>query len=157
MADDQSRRTPADAPLLLDVMLGKLATYLRMCGYDAAYALDRGIEADDALADLADSEGRLLVTRDSELASRAGGLLIKSLDVTDQLHELANAGFALELSDPARCAECNAALVAVAAGAETPEYAPDTDEFRVWRCPDCGQHFWKGSHWESVEETLSEL
>jgi len=24
--------------LLLDVMLGKLATYLRMCGYDAAYA-----------------------------------------------------------------------------------------------------------------------
>jgi len=35
--------------LLLDTMLGKLATYLRMCGYDAAYALDEGVESDDAL------------------------------------------------------------------------------------------------------------
>ena len=26
--------------LLVDVMCGTLATYLRMCGYDAAYALD---------------------------------------------------------------------------------------------------------------------
>ncbi|MFW6382904.1 MAG: Mut7-C RNAse domain-containing protein, partial [Haloferacaceae archaeon] len=25
---------------MLDAMLGKLATYLRMCGYDAAYVLD---------------------------------------------------------------------------------------------------------------------
>jgi hypothetical protein len=50
----------ADA-LLLDVMLGKLATYLRMCGYDAAYAVERGIEADDALLARADAEGRLAV------------------------------------------------------------------------------------------------
>jgi len=34
---------------LLDTMLGKLATYLRMCGYDTAYALDEEAEADDAL------------------------------------------------------------------------------------------------------------
>jgi len=32
---------------LLDVMLGKLATYLRMCGYDTLYALEEDIEADD--------------------------------------------------------------------------------------------------------------
>ncbi len=157
-------------------MLGKLATYLRMCGFDAAYALDRearsaseqtsgeercddprGIEADDALLELARAEDRLLVTRDVALASRADGLPIYSLNVTDQLRELADAGFVLELSEPARCAECNGALVAVESGDSTPEYAPDAGEMQVWRCPDCGQHFWKGSHWESVEETLSAL
>lgn len=153
---DELCRTPADTPLLLDVMLGKLATYLRMCGFDTEYALDRGMEADDQLLELAQEEGRLLVTRDSELASRADGLLLESLDVTDQLRELSRSGFALELSEPARCAECNGKLVAIESS-ETPEYAPETDEMQVWRCPDCDQYFWRGSHWESVEETLREL
>jgi uncharacterized protein with PIN domain len=157
MTDDPPRRTPADTPLLLDAMLGKLATYLRMCGYDTMYALDRGVEADDRLLELAREEDRLLVTRDSALASRADGLRISSLDVTDQLRELATAGFVLELSEPARCAECNGELVAVDENDETAEYAPDTDETRIWWCRDCGQYFWRGSHWASVEETLAGL
>ncbi|WP_435179707.1 Mut7-C RNAse domain-containing protein [Halorussus sp. AFM4] len=151
-----ARRSPADARLLLDVMLGKLTTYLRMAGYDAAYALDRGIEADDRLLDLADAEDRLLVTRDADLARRADGLLLESRDVTDQLRELTDAGFALGLSEPARCSACNAELAAVDPAAETPDYAPDPAETRVWRCPACGQHFWKGSHWASVAETLAD-
>jgi len=158
MADDATPwRGPADTPLLLDVMLGKLATYLRMCGYDAAYALDRGIEADDELAELAGEEDRLLVTRDAQLADRSEGLLLESKPVTDQLRELAEEGFALELSEPSRCAECNGELVAVGEAESTPEYAPGASAVDVWRCPNCGQHFWKGSHWESVEATLREL
>jgi hypothetical protein len=160
MADDSApRRSPADTSVLLDVMLGKLATYLRMCGYDAAYALDRGIEADDELAELAREESRLLVTRDAKLADRSEGLLLESKPVTDQLRELADEGFALELSEPSRCAECNEELIAVTADEKTPEYAPAPADgrFRVWRCPNCGKHFWKGSHWDSVAETLREL
>lgn len=149
--------SPADTALLLDVMLGKLATYLRMCGYDAAYALDRGIEADEALLDLSESEGRLLVTRDADLAERAAGILLETKPVTDQLREMVDVGFTLALSEPSRCAECNARLEPVAEDEASPEYAPSPDEFQVWRCPDCGQHFWKGSHWESVAETLSDL
>ena len=151
------RRSPGDTRLLLDVMLGKLTTYLRMAGYDAAYALDRGIEADDRLLDLADVEDRLLVTRDVELARRADGLLLESRDVTDQLRELADEGFALGLSEPARWSACNAARAAVGTDAATPEYAPGAEEMRVWRCPTCDRHFWEGSHWESVERTLNEL
>jgi uncharacterized protein with PIN domain len=152
-----TRRTPANTPLLLDVMLGKLTTYLRMCGYDAAYALDRNVEADDRLLELSESEGRLLVTRDAQLARQADGLLLEAKDVTDQLRELADAGFELELSKPERCANCNGSLAEVAADAATPEYAPDPSEVHVWRCPNCDQHFWQGSHWESVAETLAEL
>lgn len=139
-------------------MLGKLATYLRMCGYDTAYALDRNLEADDRLLELAREEGRLLLTRDVALAQRAGknGFLLESRDVTDQLRELSAAGFELELGEPARCSACNGELVAVEEKS-TPEYAPTVEEEAVWRCTDCGQHFWKGSHWTSVQETLSEL
>ena len=144
--------------LLLDVMCGKLTTYLRMCGYDAAYALDEGVEADDELLAWADREDRLLVTRDTELAERADrAILLMSLDATDQLAELATEGFELSLSEPERCSNCNGVLVRVEDGEETPDYAPEIDEQSVWRCVSCGQHFWQGSHWDDVEATLEKI
>lgn len=140
--------------LLLDVMLGKLTTYLRMCGYDAAYALDRGIEDDDAILELAREEGRTLVTRDEELAGRAeDSILVESLDVTDQLRELREHGLDLSLSEPARCSDCNGRLVREAG--QPPDHAPD--DKTVWRCRECGKRFWKGSHWVSVEQRLETI
>jgi hypothetical protein len=140
-------------------MLGKLATYLRMCGYDASYTLDRGVEADDAVLALARSEDRRLLTRDRSLADRAPeAVLLESRDVTEQLRELAAAGFVLELpAEPTRCGVCNAVLERVGTEEPTPEYAPHPRETPVWRCPDCGQHFWTGSHWADVRETLAEV
>jgi len=150
---------PVEAGLLLDVMLGKLATYLRMCGYDAAYAGDRGAESDDDALALAHTEGRLLVTRDRELAERAErSLLLSGREVLDQLEELAEAGFDLDLpGEPARCSACNGPVERVDRTEPTPDYAPATFEQTVWRCRDCGQHFWKGSHWADVASTLDEL
>ena len=142
--------------LLLDVMLGKLATLLRMCGYDAAYALDREIEADDELLTVAEREDRLLVTRDRELAAQGEqSILLESKDVDDQLRELGEAGLELSLEEPSRCAACNGSLKPVPGDEETPEYAPEIDEQPVWHCPVCGQHFWKGSHWDDVESRLA--
>ncbi|EMA39240.1 Mut7-C RNAse domain-containing protein [Halococcus hamelinensis] len=37
----------------------------------------------------------------------------------------------------------------------TPAYAPDPTDQRVWRCVDCGQRFWKGSHWREMRDTLA--
>jgi len=144
--------------LALDVMLGKLARYLRMCGYDAAYALDAGVETDGELLELVRKEQRLLLTRDVQLAGRAErSLLLKSLDVRDQLRELRTAGFELTLTEPTRCALCNARLERLPDGASTPAYAPTTAETPVWRCPSCGQHYWRGSHWDDVAATLADL
>ena len=111
-------------PLVLDAMLGKLATYLRMCGYDTAYALDRDAEAVVALVE---TEGRRLVTRDEGLARRVpDAVLLTERDVSDQLRELAAAGFDLELSaEPAHCGTCNAPVERVDRTEPTPEYAPD--------------------------------
>ncbi|WP_435098029.1 Mut7-C RNAse domain-containing protein [Halarchaeum sp. P4] len=148
--------TPEDTPLLLDVMLGKLARLLRMCGYDAAYALDRGVEDDARLREIANREGRVLLTRDEELARRTPeSVLLRTRHVDDQLRELADAGFELSLpEEPRRCATCNGTLTDAAT--PHPEHVPDDAE-RVWACTECGQHYWKGSHWEDVETRLEEV
>ena len=144
--------------LLLDAMLGKLARYLRMCGYDAAYALDRGIEDDEALAALAEREGRLLVTRDEALAARTEGVLLRSREVTDQLRELREGGFDLALPDrPRRCSACNGRVEPLPSGASVPDYAPDPGERALFRCLECGQVYWRGSHWDDVRERLRAL
>jgi uncharacterized protein with PIN domain len=146
-------------PFLLDAMLGSLATYLRMCGYDAAYALDdhRGTEADDELLAAARAEDRTLLTRDIQLAERAGdrGFCLDSRDVTDQLRDLRDAGLDLSLADqPARCGSCNGPVERLADG-ERAAHAPD--DRPVWACSRCGQQFWKGSHWDRVAGTLAEI
>ena len=144
--------------LLLDAMLGKLATYLRMCGHDAAYALDRGVEADDKLRALAAEEGRTLITRDEALAARTpDARLVTERAVTGQLRELHAAGVDLRLAErPARCGRCNGSVESMAdATARRPEYVPS--DVRAWRCLDCDQWFWKGSHWDRVADTLGEV
>lgn len=146
--------SPSDAEpprVYLDVMLGKLATMLRMAGWDAAYALDHGIEADDAILDAVAATDRILVTRDRQLAARAHeGVLLAEKDVEHQVDELREVGFDVEFGEPTRCSTCNGRLESVPAEAPTPDDVPEATETSVWRCENCEQYFWKGSHWDDV-------
>jgi uncharacterized protein with PIN domain len=140
--------------LLLDAMLGDLARILRMCGHDAAYALDRGVEADHDVRALAIDEDRVLLTRDEQLAARTpDSVLVRSKDIDEQLRELDAAGVPLELAAGERCGACNGRLERDSSNAGTPDYVPDDAE-PLWRCCDCGQYFWRGTHWENVERRL---
>lgn len=144
--------------LLVDTMLGSLTTYLRMCGYDAVYALDEDLEEDEEIAAFAHEEGRTLLTRDTDLAPAEHAVLIQSTDIEGQLVELIEVGFDLEFpTEPRRCSNCNGTLEALPAGESTPDDAPDPDEQGVWKCTDCGQLFWKGSHWDAVARRFSGL
>ncbi len=158
MSDSHIGGAEHDAPdqFLLDVMLGKLATYLRMCGYDTAYALDRGIEDDDTIRRLAADEDRTLLTRDEQLAIQGeDSVLLTEREIEDQLRELRDVGVELSLpEEPRRCSACNGEIEH-APDDETPEHAPD--EAETYRCRDCGQWFWKGSHWDDVRQTLAAL
>ncbi len=59
---------PPDRPrFAVDEMLGTLARWLRVMGYDAVYEKDHN---DDEIVDIAKREGRILLTRDRELAAR---------------------------------------------------------------------------------------
>jgi len=143
---------PGGRRLLLDAMLGTLATYLRICGHDAAYALDWGVEDDDELRAIAAAEGRTLLTRDRELGARAeDAVVLESTDVEGQLATLAAAGLDLSPSpSTGRCGRCNGRLDR---SDERPDHAPD--EVTIYRCRDCGQGFWPGSHWEEMTATLA--
>jgi len=144
--------------LLLDAMCGGLRSYLRLCGHDTAYVLDRfdgDAPADDAIAALARTENRRLVTRDVALAGRTeDALLVESREVAGQLRELRAAGVALRPAEPTYCGRCNGRLERLEG--DPAEYVPD-DVGAVWACVDCGQQFWKGSHWDRMRETLAGL
>lgn len=142
--------------ILLDVMCGGIAAHLRMCGYDTIYALDRDVEADDALLELAREEQRTLVTRDRQLATRASdAIYLETTSTEGQLAELAATGLDLELEEtPTYCGVCNGRLVAVGPDEPTPEYAPAPTTEDCWHCVECGQYFWRGSHWEDVAQRL---
>ncbi|MFC7215640.1 Mut7-C RNAse domain-containing protein [Saliphagus sp. GCM10025334] len=148
--------------LLVDGMCGGIVAYCRMCGHDTVYAGDRDLEADDRLLDVAADEGRTIVTRDVDLAARGErAILLESRDTHGQLRTLHDHGIDLTLPDePRRCGRCNGPLERVSEAetgtetVDTPPYAPDSSEVAVWACRDCGQHFWKGSHWDRVRRTL---
>jgi uncharacterized protein with PIN domain len=85
-------------------------------------------------------------------------VLLTAREIDDQLRELRDAGFVLALDDsPTFCGRCNGRVDPVADEAATPDYAPDPGATDIWRCRDCDQHFWRGSHWDDVRETLADL
>ena len=99
-------------PILVDAMLGRLAKWLRLAGYDAAYWRDG---SDEALIDRAQAEGRLIVTRDRQLAGRRGvrALFIAAETLDAQIAEV-RAALGGDPQPFTRCPECNGALADLA-------------------------------------------
>jgi uncharacterized protein with PIN domain len=154
------RREPR---FVVDSMLGKLATWLRMLGYDTLYS--RTYE-DWQLLKIALKTGRVLVTRDRGLYWRARkkgarAVLIESDDTVTRLAEMyVKAGISLD-ADPSRsrCPHCNSELVMVTDKSLVRDRVPPEslrafDRFYV--CPRCGKVYWEGSHWRNIKATLEE-
>ncbi len=132
-----------------DVMLGRLARWLRLLGCDVFY--DRHGE-DSPLLARAISEQRILLTRDNELASRArgSGYFVESQEIREQLAEVITKFDIEPVLYGGRCSECNGAVVDVpkeTVRSEVPGYTFLTHE-RFRRCSNCGRIYWEGSHRE---------
>ncbi len=146
---------------LCDHMLGSLARWLRFLGYDTLYP---EVMDDTAILKLARDGGRILLSRDKELASRAAklGHLVKSDVLDEQLADIRRA-FGLDLSGEkllSRCSLCNTVLEAI--GREQAEKcgvpSPIAQRHATfWRCPGCGQVYWPGSHYERIMGKIGEL
>jgi len=142
---------------LCDHMLGTLAKWLRFLGHDAAYP---GPIDDRELEALAGREGRVLLTRDRELAARVpGSVSVLSDDLDGQLLQVLQA-FDLK-ADIAltRCSVCNAPLreasVEEARGSVPEKVLERQREF--WHCDACGRFYWQGSHWDNMTERVRNL
>jgi uncharacterized protein with PIN domain len=143
---------------LVDLMLGRLVSWLRLLGCDTLYA---GKLDDAAIARLAQQENRLVLTRDRELARRKNieTLLIDSEHVDDQLVQVVHACH-LDVSDcRPRCAACNGVLADAAKqeiAGSVPPYVFRTQD-RFLRCGGCGHIYWQGTHWEHMQKRLARL
>lgn len=145
---------------LADGMLGKLTRWLRILGHDVHYLVDAD---DERLLELAQSEKRVLLTRDLALSQRAAGHGVEAVfvDAVDEVGQLAGLammfGFGLVVDfSVSRCPKCNGSLESVSKEAvadEIPELTSTYyDEF--WRCLGCGKVYWRGSHWKRIAKTL---
>ncbi len=136
-------------------MLGRLARWLRVLGYDTLYLP----ELDDAaLARLARAEDRILLTRDRELARRKGlRVLLLQDDQVEQQLRIVVARLGLTANDAfSRCIQCNIMLEEVNREEARPLVPPFVynTQTRFRRCPQCGRVYWRGTHWAHMVELL---
>jgi uncharacterized protein with PIN domain len=150
----------ADPGFVLDTHLGQLATYLRMLGFDTLYRNDY---PDDLLARISSAEGRILLTRDRGLLKRGmvvHGYYVRAtnprLQVIELLRRYKLAGGIAPLR---RCSRCNGLLQAVPKAEVAERLKQKTrdyyDDFSI--CLGCGQIYWKGSHYERIQQFIADL
>ena len=139
-----------------DIHLGKLARRLRLLGLDTIYGIDA---QDQALAELACREGRILLTRDQNLLKRrivAHGYFIRETRPHHQLVEVLRRFGPFDLQPFSRCLRCNALLREAPKSAVEAALLPRTrqhyDRFDV--CSGCGRIYWKGSHWKRLNDAI---
>ncbi len=142
-------------------MLGTLAKWLRILGYDTVY--DNRID-DDEIVEQCVREARIVLTRDARLTQRRllrGALLIESTELGAQIRQvLAYLGRDV---DPnrllSRCVECNSVLEPVPAEKIqplVPEYVFRTQrDFK--QCPSCHRVYWGGTHRGAIQRRLTKL
>ncbi len=139
-----------------DSMLGRLAKYLRMLGYDTLYFRDIN---DQELLSFA-LQGYIILTRDKALSNHKNVIVLKSTNVLDQLRELKeilNISFDKE---DCRCPECNTCLIKITdksslTGKISEEILNRYDIFYI--CPNCGKIYWEGSHWRNFTNSVKKV
>jgi uncharacterized protein with PIN domain len=138
-----------------DVMLGRLARWLRALGYDTLYFRDA---SDLRLLGIALREDRCLLTRDVGLARRAGaaGLLVRGEDLDGQLREVTAARGLLARAPLRRCLECNGLLARSTRDAVRDRVPPYTlaTQAEFWVCEGCTRVFWAGTHATGILDRL---
>ena len=139
-------------------MLGSLARWLRILGYDVVY--DSKLD-DAALVEQAVSEERVILTRDRRLVERKKArdhLLVRSERLDEQiLQVLERCGGKLDRDRLfGRCLRCNQPLTelrAEEAVRRVPPYVARTQK-RFRHCSGCGRVYWRATH---VERMLARL
>ncbi len=147
-----------DPKFLADIMLGSLARWLRILGYDTAY--DNQIE-DDEIIERCRREHRVALTRDRRLTQRSrlrGCLLIEREELFEQIREVLKAiGHEIDLNRLlSRCLECNSLLQSVdkeGIRLQVPAYVFKTQS-HFKRCPGCQRIYWGGTHRRNIYQRL---
>ncbi len=148
-------------------MLGKLATWLRISGYDTLYIGDVKVEGNEDDFMVENFRDRILLTKDKDLYARSirssrKAFLIRSNDVAGQMRELKSLGVKFQLVMD-RCSVCNTPL-----RKPTKEEAYEvmkkegikedlTQKYELWYCEKCKKLYWMGGHWRNMIRFLKKV
>lgn len=126
-------------------------------GFDAEYA---PLEMNDTdIVRVCHESGRILITRDRELARRTpNSVLIGSQDHREQARQFVS----IHPPDPekmfSRCTECNGVLMRIRVTPELNLPAGVVARFdTVYRCDFCGKMYWEGDHYHDILKSLSAM
>lgn len=145
---------------IADVMLGRLAKWLRIAGFDVLYS---NRYSDDELIRISNVEGRVLLSRDTRLLVRKAVrrfVYLESQELPEQIRQVFRTLHIDRIASPlTRCLSCNEALQEAAR--ETvrdmvPAFVFETQESFKF-CPKCRRIYWAGTHRRSVIRTLAQL
>jgi uncharacterized protein len=143
-----------------DVMLGRLAKWLRIAGFNVLYS---NKFSDDELIAISNREGRILLSRDTRLLVRKPVqkfIFLESESTQDQLKQVLEKIRQTRLpSLLTRCLCCNEALIDTSKESvhdRVPAFVYKTQRY-FKSCPKCGKIFWAGTHRDSVLRTLENL
>ncbi len=143
-----------DLKFIADAHLGKLAKYLRLCGFDTCYRTDLN---DNGIIDLAITEMRTILTRDKEMLRNKNvrhGFRIRSQYPRTQLKEVfLNFDIKKPIALFSRCLECNGLLRQVTKEEVIGRLMPMTRRyFRKFKvCDECNRIYWNGSHYRNMK------
>jgi len=144
-------------------MLGSLARWLRLLGYDTLYC---ETQPDNEI--LKQIRDRILLSRDKELLTRARNRGYHAVNpgsgsIRSMLHRLKEELGIKFIANPdhSRCAQCNSTLI------EKNRYQVQgkvplgslRNHDRFWQCtnPQCQQIYWQGRHWTRIQNTLRQV
>lgn len=150
----------AQFQFVLDIHLGKLATYLRLLGFDTLY---RNNYQDEELADVSRCEQRILLTKDRGLLKRSMvvyGYCVREKEPLMQVVEvLQRFDLFNALAPLQRCLRCNGLLQSVTKEEISDRLPPKTREFydKFSICQDCAQIYWQGAHFSRIQTLIEQI
>ncbi len=151
-------RLPAEEPrFMVDAMLGRLARWLRVLGYDTAYESDID---DEHLVRRAIEEDRVILTRDRALPEEWRVPRILVLETESPLEQLREVAQRMRLAWRdrlfRRCSVCNTPLAPVARDEISGRLPPRVlaEQRRFVACRSCGRVYWEGSHTARMRRVL---
>lgn len=136
-------------------MLGRLAKWMRLMGFDTTYYRDTDGKE---IIYHSRKENRTILTRSKVLAKKySDSILIDSEQLKDQLKQMIKLfGHTNPFS---RCSVCNSETKKIEkefVENDVPAYVFENhNHFR--KCTKCGRIFWKGTHYEKIEKVINEI
>jgi len=143
----------------VDKMLGKLAKWLRILGYDTFY---KNKISNATLLSIANKDNRILITRNHSFKKRKHQIKIIFISKDELRAQLAELNQEIKLSTDrifTRCPICNRKTTEIEKEYVkdiVPEYVYQNQD-RFFQCLLCGKVYWEGTHLLNAKKFIENL